>query len=154
MAAIAARTNPAAISTNLFSVPCALARTVIAAAPIRKRSGYIGQVSDIIGATVLTQSGLVARKTRMINVCTCTVATPGLPAMRRRSRTALDSRSALNAAVATARRKGMSEVMMSDNRLGSDTHRDDRMYVMRITSNFTKDADGAVTVPMRIRGWQ
>jgi hypothetical protein len=42
--------------------------------------------------------------------------------------------------------------MMSDNMLGSDTYRDDRMYVMRITSNFTKDADGAVTVPMRIEG--
>jgi hypothetical protein len=39
---------------------------------------------------------------------------------------------------------------MSGNRRGSDTYRDDRMYVMRIASNFTKDADGAVTVPMRV----
>jgi hypothetical protein len=41
---------------------------------------------------------------------------------------------------------------MGGNRLGSDTYRDDRMYVMRITSNFTKDPDGAVTVPMRFVG--
>jgi hypothetical protein len=41
---------------------------------------------------------------------------------------------------------------MSGNSLGSDTYRDDRMYVMRVTSNFTKDADGAVTVPMCVQG--
>jgi hypothetical protein len=45
-----------------------------------------------------------------------------------------------------------SEVKMSGNRFGSDTYRDDRMYVMRIASNFTKDADGAVTVPMSVEG--
>jgi hypothetical protein len=45
-----------------------------------------------------------------------------------------------------------SEVTMSGNRLGSDTYRDDRMYVMRVTSNFTSDTDGAVTVPMHVQG--
>lgn len=41
---------------------------------------------------------------------------------------------------------------MSDYQFGGDYYRDDRMYVMRITSDFSKSNDGSITASMKAEG--
>jgi hypothetical protein len=41
---------------------------------------------------------------------------------------------------------------MPEMRLGSDIYRDDRMFVLRITSEFTKESDGSIIAALRPDG--
>jgi hypothetical protein len=41
---------------------------------------------------------------------------------------------------------------MPEMRLGSDIYRDDRMFVLRITSDFSRDSDGSVSAASRNDG--